>query len=158
MNISAGTMRGMNLPTRFFDRVRRGRTKHDCDLWTGTINGNNYGVLSLKGETKFVHRLMWEWTHGPIPKKSAVRHSCGVRTCVNPYHLFLETHKDYTPTKDGFWFRAAIDKLGLDKNKAAALLGVSKRVLNDYARTGPSKAVRMLLELMIEKEKGNDTP
>jgi len=76
---------------RLWSRVKKTR---NCWLWTGALNGRGYGVIGAgkKGFIKYVHRLVWERIHGPIPSNKEICHSCDTPSCVRPDHLFLGTH------------------------------------------------------------------
>lgn len=56
-------------------------------LWTGELNRNDYGRLSVMGERLMAHRLSYERHVGPIPEGLILDHTCRVRSCINPAHL-----------------------------------------------------------------------
>ena len=56
---------------------------------------NGYGQFIVKwGQTRLVHRLVWERTNGPIPSGLHGLHWCDNSLCCNPDHLFLGTHAE----------------------------------------------------------------
>lgn len=65
----------------------------DCLIWIGATAGN-YGTITFKGIQWYVHRLMYEGTHGLLPKGINVLHTCDRPLCCNINHLFAGTQAD----------------------------------------------------------------
>lgn len=71
---------------RVFDRIMF--PKSGCWLWTGPVTNSGYGTASAEGSrAKGVHRVMYEWFVGPIPKGLELDHLCRVKNCCRPDHL-----------------------------------------------------------------------
>lgn len=66
-----------------------------CWLWRGALAGKGYGVFTIDGKLKYVHRVVWELFNGvEIPDGEEIRHSCDTPSCVNPAHLITGTRSD----------------------------------------------------------------
>lgn len=70
-----------------------------CWTWTACVDKRTgYGIFVWKRDgkpwTRTAHRSAYELAHGPIPEGKMVLHTCDVRTCVRPDHLYLGTHAD----------------------------------------------------------------
>lgn len=90
-------MRLRELPDNLRARIKR---EGECWIWTGAKTRAGYGTTTTK-PTRYVHRLVWELVHGPIPAAHDLHHDpkrCGNRACCRPSHLSLLSKADHTRT------------------------------------------------------------
>lgn len=82
------------LADRFWSKVEKTAT---CWLWTAAVDGRGYGVIGLGGKGDGLgraHRVSWEMANGPIPEGAILCHTCDVKRCVRPDHLYAGTKAD----------------------------------------------------------------
>ena len=74
-------------------------TDGGCHLFTGTLDGNGYGKIASKNaQGKYAqlrsHVAAYLLNRGSIPAATDVCHSCNVKNCVNPEHLYLGSRSE----------------------------------------------------------------
>jgi hypothetical protein len=83
-------MNPKNNEEAFWKKVAK--TEEGCWLWQASCFWDGYGAFRYEGRIERTHRMAWIFTFGPIPEGSLVLHTCDVRACVRPDHLWLGDH------------------------------------------------------------------
>lgn len=82
----------------FWDKVDKSGDG-GCWLWTMSLSEDEYGKCVFMGE-QLAHRIAYRLSMGEIPAGQCVLHTCDVRHCINPDHLFLGTRVDNNADRD----------------------------------------------------------
>src|SRR3990167_591210 len=71
-----------------------------CWLWTHAKFPQGYGQVFIERRGVRAHRVSYETFVGSIPDGADILHKCGVRSCVNPAHLYPGTDLDNARDRD----------------------------------------------------------
>lgn len=83
------------LQERFEDKYYK-EPDDGCWLWEGCVLNSGYGQIRVGRKMKSAHRVSYELYVGPIPEAMHMCHSCDVKSCVRPSHLFPGTDQENT--------------------------------------------------------------
>lgn len=78
---------------RFWEKVAVGYAD-ECWFWTGAMDERGVGQFWLHGEVVRAPRLAWSLANGqPFPEDLVACHRCDNPPCVNPAHIWPDTHQ-----------------------------------------------------------------
>lgn len=86
-----------SLPEFLLERVKP--QDDGCWIWQKSVGTHGYGVANMARDGRGIvcaHVLSYEAFKGSVPPKKLVLHTCHVRKCCNPEHLYAGTRADNT--------------------------------------------------------------
>ena len=69
-------------------------TESGCIIWTGATTKGGYGAITIDNKNLAAHRVAFQEANGVIDEGLQVNHTCDIRCCINPRHLYQGTQSD----------------------------------------------------------------
>lgn len=112
-----------------------------CWEWSRGLDASGYGKFTVKKRTVKLHRFIWElFTGEAVPQGKYVLHTCDVRSCCNPEHLFLGTQKENmldASRKGRLRGWVGTRPTGIDSATSKLSLGQAEEIRNKYEEISP---------------------
>ena len=106
---------------------------NDCWIWQGSKDNHGYGMAVGYKHAKIdkAHRVSYRMFVEEIPAGKSICHTCDVRACVNPDHLYCGTARDNArDAKERGRLTGSRKRLTAEQKKQMALLhteGITKQ-------------------------------
>lgn len=123
----------------------------DCWIWTGELDKDGYGRFRVNKKRVRIHVYSYQINCGEVPKGICVCHSCDVRNCANPAHLWLgdspaNTADMISKGRDRYLVGADHPRSKLTEAQALSILRDDRMQTEIAAEYGVSKATICLLK------------
>jgi hypothetical protein len=129
----------------------------NCWEWQGRKNRGGYAEGCFNGKNQRIHRAVYQFLNGEVSPNIDICHTCDVRHCVNPEHLFAGTRQEnlqdmirknrhYNAISPELQEKIiALGATGMSQAKIAKHLKVDSTTVRRfvYAETIPGKPVRI---------------
>lgn len=124
---------------RFWSKVAI-RGEDECWLWRASVlKSDGYGQF---GSGKRAHRVAFELSGGTYENGPLVLHTCDVRLCCNPAHLYAGTHaRNMVDAVERGRFK------GGQKGRTCKLSKRQRAILRAHKGAAPVKALAVLFNI-----------
>lgn len=102
------------------------KDKNGCWIWTASQNLGGYGKFA----DTTAHRYAYERFIGKIPEGMHVCHTCDIRNCVNPEHLWVGTTQENTSDKIAKGRQIRGERIGISKLKDIEVINIREMRLS----------------------------
>ena len=154
--VSDGLFRG--LPENIASQIAQAKSVStdpkfaDCWRWKGMVTGGSGTGLLPYGRAKtwtsketLVHRIVYEWKNGLLPRGLAILHLCNYSLCCNPGHLKLGTQQENM--QHMAICKRSADVSGVKNPKSILKPSQVLEIRNAYAAGQTAKSIALCMQL-----------